>query len=251
MESARAFDTALPPDSERRLARIFCLLRQHERKAKAARKRAELQKLTRTRAAPSSPSASPASSNAWLQQQHPLQQTDRLCEAGERDSDDENDDGRHSADTLALDAEQHRLLSELDTFSPACLRGHKGMVETVDIPNAYRSLDGASETNNSDVVNGQQVETERRALIFELGRELRELQKGIIPTTNVGLAAASETVPTGALELSGCISAGDILSAMKTMGRSVSKVRWFVRFRRFRLEHVGTFVCPPTLVSIN
>ncbi|TYZ58189.1 hypothetical protein PybrP1_003844 [[Pythium] brassicae (nom. inval.)] len=231
MESARAFDAVLPPDSERRLARVFCFLRQHERKAKAARKRAELQKLSRARVAPSSPTSS-ATSGSSQQKQHP--QTDHLREDGERDSgDDDENSADGCADTLA---EQHRLLDELDKLSPVRLdtplRAHKCTAETADFRNVPRSLEGTSDTNNHDASTTriQQAENERRALILELDREIRELQKGIIPTTSVGLAAASEAAPTGALELSGFISAGDVVSAMKAMGRSVSKadVQWMI-----------------------
>lgn len=236
MESTRAFDAPLPPESERRLARIFCFLRQHERKAKAARKSAELQKLSSSCAAPSSSSGSKqhqqrqrGDQRRTLAQQ---QQTVSAREGAMLDDGDESDsssksngddDDQAGSATGSARADQHHLLNELDARLDTP-RLHENS------PMPSRSVRvGDSDATTDDANRRQQVENERRALIAELSREIRELQKGILPTTSASAAAAASgtaaAAATGALELSGCISAGDIASAMRAMNRAVSKVR--------------------------
>lgn len=158
MDSTNAGDSALesvlPADTATRLLRVFCFLRQHERKTKAARKLAELQAWSRAQSEPLPPSTDEA---------------DRPTE----------DDRDRSA-----------IADELDQM---------------------KSGGAAVESSASALVVGasQPPKEPKQVDAKMLHRELRELQKGIL----------------GSSDTSGSVTAGDLASALRAMNRPTSKVR--------------------------
>jgi acyl-CoA synthetase (NDP forming) len=143
MDGAIAGDAVLPADTAARLLRAFCFLRQHERKAKAARKLTELQAWSRAQSEqPAPPSAG------------------------------DEADREHSA-----------LADELEQMQ--------------------------SGVTTAEAKSADELKEPRQVDAKTLHRELRELQKGILSSSDTG----------------GSIAAGDLASALRAMNRPTSKVR--------------------------
>lgn len=231
MESSKAFDVpqgVLQPETEKRLVRAFCFLRQHERKARAARKVVELQKLSLGASVHAS----------------------RRRHAETVASDDDNDNNNSVQDTTtsgpaAADAavlfDQADLLGELSSLAPGAGAADVGddSKSTRKQKTSEQALVSANASSTDDEKTPslsppsaaattaalQQQGREKHALMLELGREIRELQKGILPpSSSVWSVDSVGGIP-------GCITAGDIVSAMKAMNRVPSKVRDSMRTR--------------------
>lgn len=200
MESSRAFDVpqSLAPEVEKRLLRVFCFLRQHERKARVVRKVAELQKL---RCAST------------------LEPDEKRFQFREEEDDREPDrDEIQPADVSAVPVEvavlfdQSNLLDELNLLSPTDSRP-KIKPRAAGSESRTPSNNNASvSTTVSTISTAPRHEKEKHDYVLELSREIRELQKGIL---HANLSCTN--VP-------GCITVGDILSTMKAMNRSATKV---------------------------
>lgn len=200
MESSRAFDVpqSLAPEVEKRLLRVFCFLRQHERKARVARKVAELQKLRCASAL------------------EPDEKRFQFCEEADDREPDRDEIQAVGISAVSVEAavlfDQSNLLDELNLLSPADSRS-KIKLRAAGSESRTPSNNNASvSTTISTISTAPHHEKEKHDYVLELSREIRELQKGIL---RVSLSCTN--VP-------GCITVGDILSTMKAMNRSATKV---------------------------
>lgn len=156
MEGAKNADALLPAETAARLLRVFCFLRQHERKAKAARKMAELQAWTRAQTA--SPTTElgdslnePAASNQDAQALG--EELDRMCaEAAGRISSRSRRSSSASADSALQTGPQpkqqqpdakalHRELRELQRGVVLSSADTSGLITAGDLASALRALD--------------------------------------------------------------------------------------------------------------
>lgn len=144
--SSRAFDLphVLTPDSEKRLLRIFCFLRQHDRKAKAARKLAELQKLSYSGALAPSSAALGSASSSPRHSSH-ASQPDVSLEA------------TATAQEAAL-FDQNELSDELNLLTD-------------------NAIACSSSTTTATITTQKKSRNEH---LLELRRDIRELEKGVV-----------------------------------------------------------------------
>lgn len=206
MESSRALDVpsqSLPPETEKRLLRVFCFLRQHERMAKVARKVAELQKLR--------------CASGALEPDNKLRLQFRE-EEQVSDHDEELSAAAGPPAEAAVLFDRSNLLDELNLLSPTADSRSKFKPRAAAGSESRAPVSKSNKTNNASVSTAVSTilpptsHSGKGDHVLELSREIRELQKGILHAS------------LDCTDVPGCITIGDILSAMKAMNRSASKV---------------------------
>ncbi|KAF1336549.1 hypothetical protein FI667_g386, partial [Globisporangium splendens] len=214
MDSSRAVDMppVLTPESEKRLLRIFCFLRQHERKARIRRKRAELVQKLSCSDGGGHAAASPSSYSLAALAPTPLSWHSPPPCSSESDAVVSSKEG--TATALKKDAlfDQKDLLEELNRLADNTNETRPPTANSkVATPSCSPRAQAAASSTTSAVANHEKT-AEAQDHLAELRREIRELEKGLCPSSP--------------FDTSGCIAPADLVSAMKAMSRNPTK--WMI-----------------------